>query len=539
MPNVSKEDLKAFGLAVKRARSLKPWTLEQLGFAVKPAVGKSFISKIENGRKEGLNSHTVGRFIKALDLDEGWIDKFLDTDATGEDDETKAERDADRLMKMVTKSETIPQSSEDLLILLANQHAEGNYADQSTAFVGLTKALEAAERIRKRGEMPADNTGSQLNAIMAEVAKLNAEGALDEANELLDAEEKRMREEHKAFKELLDEQSRRMLEQRLDQDRLRNDPVAAADRLIRDLMRQAPAGGVFWATNELITTWRDRGERQGDPFDLRVALMLANQNLKRAKRHQKGAALLNLGVCRHVIGDRKVDLTFLQSAEKALRAALNVTSKTKPAVNWAASQTSLGSMLDSLGARQKDPVMLRDAIAAHEAALSVADRDENPFEWSGRKSNFAGALFTLAELEQDATLMEEAISSQKTALSVLPKETASEPKAQSNVNLAIYKRGLGRLTKNATLFDEAQTHYEEALRVRPPEKALYDWANTIGGLGELALDRFALDQNPIHLDEAGKRLLNAKPVMEKGHEPLAERCDDLLAQIAAARASVA
>ena len=52
------------------------------------------------------------------------------------------------------------------------------------------------------------------------------------------------------------------------------------------------------------------------PFDLRVALMLANQNLKRAKRHQNGAALLNLGVCRRVIGDRRVDLTFLQSAEK-------------------------------------------------------------------------------------------------------------------------------------------------------------------------------------------------------------------------------
>lgn len=95
------------------------------------------------------------------------------------------------------------------------------------------------------------------------------------------------------------------------------------------------------------------------------------------------------------------------------------------------------------------------------------------------------------------------------------------------------------LTKSAILFDEAQTHYEEALKVCPPEKALYDWANVIGGLGELALDRFALDQNPLHLDEAEARLLDAKPVMEKAHEPLAERCDDLLAQIAAARATVA
>ena len=89
------------------------------------------------------------------------------------------------------------------------------------------------------------------------------------------------------------------------------------------------------------------------------------------------------------------------------------------------------------------------------------------------------------------------------------------------------------------LLDEAHSHYEEALRVWPPKKALFDWANIIGSLGELALDRFALDQNSYHLDEAERRLLDAKPVMEKGHEPFAEHCDDLLAQIAAARASIA
>lgn len=190
MIKVPPEDLKAFGLAVKHALSLETWTLDELGAAIDPPVGKSFISKIEKGRKGALNSRTVGRFIKALEMDEAWIDKFLDTDTTDESDETPAERDADRLIQMVTRYETIPQSSEHLLILLANQHAEGHYTDQSTTFVGLTKALEAAESIRKRGKMSPDNTGSQLNAVMAEVAKLNAEGALDETNDLLDDEEK-------------------------------------------------------------------------------------------------------------------------------------------------------------------------------------------------------------------------------------------------------------------------------------------------------------------------------------------------------------
>ena len=87
-----------------------------------------------------------------------------------------------------------------------------------------------------------------------------------------------MRQEHKAVKE------------RLDQDRLRNDPTAAADRLISDLMRQSPSGRVFAATSKMIVRWTENGESQGNPYDLNVALMLANRNIKRAKKFQKAAA---------------------------------------------------------------------------------------------------------------------------------------------------------------------------------------------------------------------------------------------------------
>jgi hypothetical protein len=73
---VSPENLKAFGLAVKHALSLETWTLDELGAAIDPPVGKSFISKIEKGRKGALNSRTVGRFIKALEMDEACINKF-------------------------------------------------------------------------------------------------------------------------------------------------------------------------------------------------------------------------------------------------------------------------------------------------------------------------------------------------------------------------------------------------------------------------------------------------------------------------------
>lgn len=538
MPKVSQEDLKAFGIAVKRARSLETWTLDELGGKFDPPVGKSFISKVENGSKDTLNSRTVGRFIKALKMDDSWIDKFLDTDTTQDGDETEQERKADHLFEMVKRSETIPQSSEDLLILLANKHAEGNYTDQSTAFIGLSNALEAAERIRLRGEMPRDNTGSQLNAVMAEVAKLNADGALDAANNLLDVEEKRMRDAHKANKDREDEQSRQLLEQRLDHDRLRNDPTAAADRIISDLMRQAPAGGVFSATREIKRQWDAQGERQGDPFDLRVSLMLANRNMKRAKGWQKGPALADLGHGRLAIGMRKIDLAFLHSAEKAFRAVIKASAKTESRRNQAIDQSNLGRVLCELGERENDPDILRVSVAAHRASLQLWQHEEEPNNWAIAHHSLSGSLAALGRVEQDEGFLLEAISIREDILSIRSHDITPEDRATYKLSLAITKRSLGRMKKDATLFDDAQTLYEECLTVNSPDHAVYKWANLIGGLGELALDRFALDPNPRHLDEAEKRLTDARPVMVKTHEPLAERCNDLLAQIAAARSQV-
>ena len=68
MHKVSSDDLKAFGLAVKKARTLRGWTLDQLGAAFDPPVGKSFISKVEKGKKNALTARTVGRFINAIGL---------------------------------------------------------------------------------------------------------------------------------------------------------------------------------------------------------------------------------------------------------------------------------------------------------------------------------------------------------------------------------------------------------------------------------------------------------------------------------------
>ncbi len=66
MPKIAPDILKDFGRAVKRARTLKGWDQPTLGGKFNPAVGASFISKVERGKKDALNATTVGRFRIAL-----------------------------------------------------------------------------------------------------------------------------------------------------------------------------------------------------------------------------------------------------------------------------------------------------------------------------------------------------------------------------------------------------------------------------------------------------------------------------------------
>ena len=104
---------------MKRARTLKGWDQKTLGGTIDPPVGASFISKVEKGRKDALDARTVGRFRIALDLDDSWIDKFLDAEETAESLETKAEQDADRVTERLRREAKAEGTSDDLLIQLA------------------------------------------------------------------------------------------------------------------------------------------------------------------------------------------------------------------------------------------------------------------------------------------------------------------------------------------------------------------------------------------------------------------------------------
>ena len=306
MPKVSSDDLKAFGLAVKRARSLKGWTLDELGAAIVPPVGKSLISKVERGKKEGLNSRTVGRIIKALTLSEEWIDTFLDADATEDGDETRVEQNADRMLEIVAKDGDAPSLSEELLIQLANSYAEGDYIDLDGAYRSLRVALQTARDMRDRAALP-DNTDASVTAIRAEVNRINEADGPEAGGAYL--------------AEALAQKSAEMgalLDLGVQQARLENDPKAAARYLVDQLQRERPRERMFDALRTLQDAWYAKGRDAGLAYEAAVAIHLAETTVHIAVgAGQRGAGLNDLGIALRTLGDRESGTARLEKAVTA------------------------------------------------------------------------------------------------------------------------------------------------------------------------------------------------------------------------------
>ncbi|WP_299627822.1 helix-turn-helix transcriptional regulator [uncultured Tateyamaria sp.] len=527
-----------FGYAVRQARLDMGWTLQKLAEETfDEGSRKGYVSQVERGLRT-LKPETIDKFDQALDLPSEIVKAahLAPPLAKTSVDEDKRDHDAERLLVKAAKDDSIGPVAEALLTTLAYEFAGGQYRDIHTAYTSLRQALEAAEDIRKRGEMPPDNTGSQLNAVMAEVAKLNDLGALEDADALLDAEEKRMREAHKTEKERLDQQAKALLDRRLDQDRLRNDPDAAAARLIKDTFRKAPPGGVFWATNRLIHKWGEDGDAAGDMFALRTALCMAKVNYEyrsKGKKNLEAAALHTLANCHYRIAERSISFRHLTVAKNAIEAALRKTSKSSTPVNWSISQDALAMIFLEMGERTADIAMLRDGVVASRAALKAAV-SENASGLQHFWNNFGSALSKLGEFSGAKEPLEEAEDALRTALCLKNKNAEPLNWGATLNNLALAQRWLGEMKGDLAKLTTARTGYAACEALDLQGKAPFDWAVLQWNIADLALARFRLDPDPALLAEARHHVAKARAFFVDGSDYQTERCDELLGQIDAA-----
>jgi transcriptional regulator with XRE-family HTH domain len=529
LPKIDPDILKDFGKAVKRARTLLGWDQNTLGGKILPPVGASFISKVEKGAKDALDARTVGRFRIALNLDEAWIDKFIDAEEIAESLETKSEREADLVIERLRREGMAEGTSDDLLIQLANNYTGGDHKDRETAYQSVKAALEtlkASERIAKL----AGNADAQFAALMEEVDELNRKGEFDQAHDALGRQAVWLREEKTRLERLSDLQ----LEKELNQDRLRNRPDLAADRIIRNL-RDFPQGQLFWAVNAQAEEWRDRGDKAGDIFALQVALALAQGNYERvkAKKPLAGAALNTLGWCRLRLAERSTGDQQLHLALRAFEAAVGKTNKMKEPEIWSTYQDGLGSALHEFALRLKDPMVWAKSITAHREALKIALQSKSvnlEMEWN----NLGNALRGLGEVTKNVEKLCEAEAALTTSLALKDKDSLGWK--LTHINLALAQRWLGEVTRDATKLQVARDGYAVCESQNFEADAPFKWARLQWNIADLALARYRLGPDPALLVEAREYVARARAFFVEGSEYQTERCDALIAEIDAAEA---
>lgn len=430
-----------------------------------------------------------------------------------------------------------------LLQALAQDFATGRFPDPELALNGLRAALAAAAETAALADE---------NETLRAVAALNAAGDRAGAAALLDG----------ATEEPLISAAAR-------QDRICNTPEQAAARQIARLKAAAPAGGVFRATVDLLYEKLEAGEKAGDPFDMLVALELAKALYKRAKGGELGQAQTSLGNCHQIIGQFRPGRKHLDLAAELFTAAAKAVARTKQPENWAFSQHNLGGIHELIGLRHRDGAMLKKAIKAYAAVLEVFNSQAAPVEWANSTAARANVRAALGRMTGDAALIETALSDLDSVLEVLKQDDHPAEWASALATRALVRRHLAEVTGEAAPLPAAIAEFEQADAVltgldAPAERARlqhnlgltalalpegagleraeqaftaalalgrrdhadYRWAESLTGLGEVALLRGDTAAAKAHLTEA-QAVLALDPA-----SAALERCADLLAGIA-------
>ena len=95
------------------------------------------------------------------------------------------------------------------------------------------------------------------------------------------------------------------------------------------------------------------------------------------------------------LGERESGTARLEEAVAAYRAALQEYTRDLVPLDWAMTQTNLGTALKNLGKRESGTARLEEAVAAFRGALEERTRDRVPLNWATSYGNQGVALSLL------------------------------------------------------------------------------------------------------------------------------------------------
>jgi tetratricopeptide (TPR) repeat protein len=416
---------------------------------------------------------------------------------------------------------------------LARRFVPGSGGDFESARRDLEKALEIYTTQQAIGALP-HNHHEAIDTVFDEVNRLNRLAQFDEASAALDAALRDEQEANKTHQEASNARQAAILDRGVDQDRLRNNPASAAERLFARLLLDNPPDP-FNALRALWQQWYERGRDQGFAFDATVAIHIAERTLTHAQTpDQRGAALNDLGSALQTLGERETGTARLDAAVLAYTAALKERTRDRVPLQWAMTQMNLGNALLSLGERETGTARLDAAVLAYTAALKECTRDRVPLEWAMAQMNLGNALFILGEREPGTPHLEAAVMAYTKALKERTRDRVPLQWAMAQINLGNALSTLGEREPGITRLDAAVVAYCEALKECTRDRVPLHWANVHFNLAAVEIAYFDKTANPSHLATARTYALAAREVFVAAQaEHYIQLADEQLAQIAA------
>jgi Tetratricopeptide repeat len=108
----------------------------------------------------------------------------------------------------------------------------------------------------------------------------------------------------------------------------------------------------------------------------------------------------SLGTALWRLGERESGTARLEEAVSSYRAALEERTRERVPLDWAMTQNNLGTALCSLGARESGTARFEEAVSAYRAALEEYTRERVPLQWAATQKNLDQATALLAQRQK-------------------------------------------------------------------------------------------------------------------------------------------
>ncbi|MEO0485540.1 MAG: helix-turn-helix transcriptional regulator [Pseudomonadota bacterium] len=491
------DPLAEFGQAMKTARKLKGWSLETLAAeALGNGDRKGYCSQVERGQRR-LSAGTIQNFARALELPEDITNRALLADTPAQD---QAEQIDQTTAQLLTDLDTLRDKlkiSVALAIALTYKYAEGDGTELQQMRQNLEAAFQTAADQQARDALPS-NIDAAVDMVLRQVAALNEDGQVEEADALLMAEIASA----KADLDRKQAELTRYYQRAINQAELTNNADAYAARQLELIQLDAPSPEDHWqAMNALFAERYQEARRTAAPFLLTSAIGLARRCIDIAPtEHQRAGSHINLGIALQNHGlrtDGPRGASLLAEAVTAYDTAFAFFTRDAHPTHWAMTQNNKAAALKEQGTRTEGAAgaaLLAHAVAAYDAALEVHTREAMPVQWATTQNNKGIALHiqgTRAKGAAGEALLAQAVAAFDAALEVHTREAVPVDWAMTQNNKGNALSGQGTRTEGAagaSLLAHAVAAYDAALEVRTRDAMLVPWAETQENLAIAKLD---------------------------------------------------